>query len=331
VKIIANKIKSGDEVRIIAPSQSLHIISKENIALAISLLESLGLKITFGKNVNEVDLMNSSSIKSRIQDLHDAFSNPKVKAILTVIGGFNSNQLLKHIDYGLIKRNPKIFCGFSDITALQNAIFHKTNLVTYSGPHFSTFAMKKGAEYILTHFKKMFFENNKILIKPSKQWADDAWFLDQENRVFYDNEGYWVIQEGNAKGTIIGGSLSTFQLLHGTDYLPSFENTILFIEADSISEGSIDIAEFDRDLQSVIHQPNFEKVQALLIGRFEKKFGMTLEKLKFIIDTKSELKNIPIIANIDFGHTNPIFTYPVGGICEINVHRGTVKINMIED
>lgn len=331
MKLLPSKLTKGDEIRIIAPSQSMQIISKENIDLAIESFESLGLKVTFGKNVNEVDMMDSSSIDSRIQDLHEAFSNPNVKAILTVIGGFNANQLLRYIDYDLIKRNPKIFCGFSDITVLQNAIFHKTGLITYSGPHFSTFAMKKGFEYILEYFKKMFFESGKISIKPSQQWSDDAWFMEQEKRVFYDNEGYWILNEGTAKGTILGGSLSTFQLLHGTDYMPSFENTILFIEADAITGGSIDTVEFDRDLQSIIHQPNFEKVQALVIGRFEKKFNIDLEMLRYLISSKKELKNIPVIANVDFGHTNPIFTFPIGGICEVSAQPQTVKIELLEE
>jgi muramoyltetrapeptide carboxypeptidase LdcA involved in peptidoglycan recycling len=331
MKIVPEKLVEGDQVRVIAPSRSLKIIDENNIKHAIKAIEALGLKVTFGKNVNELDIMSSSSIASRIEDLHVAFADKNVKAILTVIGGFNSNQLLSYIDYDLIKKNPKIFCGFSDITALQNAIYHKSGLITYSGPHFSTFAMKKGFEYTLNYFKNILFNKNKIKILASEQWADDAWFLDQENRIFYDNEGYWLIHEGQANGKIIGGSLSTFQLLHGTSYMPSLENTILFIEADAITEGNFDIVEFDRDLQSLIHQPNFDKVQGIVIGRFEKKFNMNLEKLKFIISTKQELKNLPIIANADFGHTNPIFTFLIGGLCEMSASERSVNIELFEE
>lgn len=329
--IIANKLKAGDEVRIIAPSLSLKIISEENIKYAIKTIEALGLKVTFGKNVNEIDMMGSSSIASRIEDLHEAFADKNVKAVLCVIGGSSCNQLLNYIDYELIQNNPKIFCGYSDITALQNAIYARTRLVTYSGPQFSSFGMQKGFEYTLEYFKKIFFENNKIDITPSDYWSDDAWYLDQENRHFIKNEGYWIIKEGQAKGTIIGGNLCTFQLLHGTVYLPSVdENIILFIEADSITREDIDALEFDRDLQSLIHQPNFDKVKGLIIGRFEKKFNMDLEKLKFIINTKRELKNMPIIANADFGHTNPMFTFPVGGMCEMKADKEKVIIEIFE-
>jgi len=141
--IFPSKLMPGDEVRVIAPSRSMGIISNTNKALAIKPLEDLGLCVTFGQHVNEHDHMHSSSTASRITDLHTAFADQNVKAVLAVIGGYNSNQLLDLIDYELIKQNPKIFCGFSDITALGNAIYHKTGLVTYSGMHFSTFAMQK--------------------------------------------------------------------------------------------------------------------------------------------------------------------------------------------
>jgi len=332
MRIVPKKLVPGDQIRVIAPSLSLKIISDDNTELAIKALEALGLTITFGKETQKIDKMSSSSIEARISDLQDAFSDSDVKGILTVIGGFNSNQLLKYIDYGLIQKNPKIFCGYSDITALQNAIYHKAGLVTYSGPHFSAFAMKKGLEYTLASFKETFFEPHRIrYCIPSENWSDDAWFLDQNNTVFYVNEGYWVIKEGKAKGCILGGNLSTFQLLHGTPYFPSLENSILFIEADSISEGIVDVAEFDRDLQSLIHQPGFEKVQGLVIGRFEKKFKMDFEALKFIIDSKKELSNIPVVANVDFGHTMPMFVFPIGGEAQVNVQSQQVTIELVEN
>jgi muramoyltetrapeptide carboxypeptidase len=324
--IFPNKLKPGDEVRVIAPSSSLGIVSKENKALAIKALEDLGLRVSFGQHVDELDLMRSSSIQSRIADLHEAFQDPKVKAILAVLGGSNSNQLLQYINYELIKANPKIFCGFSDITALQNAIFHRTGLVTYSGPQFSSFAMQKGFEYSLEYFNKIFFENKEINIHCSSMWSDDEWYLDQENRTFHPNEGYWVIHPGTASGTIIGGNVSTILLLHGTSYMPSPVNIILFLESDNITEGH-GVWEFDRALQSMIHQSYFRHVKALVIGRFEEKFEMSSERLKFIIETKPELRNLPIIANVDFGHTMPTLTFPIGGTCRLEANAdGKVRI-----
>ena len=314
--LFPNKLKPGDEVRVIAPSRSMGIISSDNKALAIKALEKLGLHVTFGRHVDEEDIMYSSSVASRISDLHIAFSDQNVKAILAVIGGYNSNQLLEFIDYSLIKSNPKIFCGFSDITALGNTITHKTGLVTYSGVHFSSFGMQKGFEYSLEYFKKIFFESNEISLLPSKEWSDDAWYLDQEKRVFHPNPGYKVIHPGQAEGRIIGGHLGTLRLLCGTPYMPSLEESILFLEGDAISR-SVDVYEFDRNLQALIHSPDFGKVRAIVIGRFESHFGMTDEKLRAILETKPALNNIPIIADADFGHTTPIFTFPIGGVCRL--------------
>src|SRR3989339_1864763 len=153
-KIYSEKLKSGDEVRIIAPSRSMAILSEEIKNIANRRFEELGLKLSLGKHVNESDEFNSSLIKSRVDDLHEAFSDKNVKAIITVIGGFNSNQLLRYIDWDLIKNNPKIFCGYSDITALNNSIYAKTGLVTYSGPHYSSFGQELYFDYTLEYFKK---------------------------------------------------------------------------------------------------------------------------------------------------------------------------------
>jgi len=94
--IIPAKLKQGDEIRIIAPSKSLSLLSDELIKLAIEKIKNEGFKVTFSKNCKQKDIFNSSSIKSRVEDLHDAFSDKNVKAIFTAIGGYNSNQLLKY-------------------------------------------------------------------------------------------------------------------------------------------------------------------------------------------------------------------------------------------
>lgn len=326
--MIPNKLRPGDEVRVIAPSRSFQIISQENIQYASQSLDSIGLKVSFGKHVDECDLMLSSSIAGRVSDLHEAFSDANVQAILTVIGGYNSNQLLRYIDYELIKNNPKIFCGFSDITALSNAIYHKTDLITYSGPHFSSFAMQKGFEYSMDYFKKIFFENSPFKVDPSELWADDAWFLEQNNRIFHKGSGYWPMNPGQATGKIVGGNLGTLRLLQGTEYMPSLKDCILFLEDDAITDGHDDV-EFDRSLQSLIHQPEFDTVKAIVIGRFENKFEMSFEKLKFIIETKAELKHIPVVANADFGHTTPIFTFPIGGTCRVNVNEDSAQLELV--
>ena len=311
--MIPNKLKQGDEIRVISPSGSLSIISKENIQIAFKRLEKLGFKVTFSKNSREHDEFDSSSIKSRVEDIHEAFSDKNVKAMLTIVGGFNSNQILRYLDYGLIKSNLKILCGYSDITALQNAIYAKTGLVTYSGPHFSTFGMLKGFDYTLEYFKKCLIEKDFIEVKPSEEWSDDKWYLNQEKRKFIKNKGHLVINNGKAEGTIIGANLCTFNLLQGTESMPGLKDSILFLEDDYESQPH----HFDRNLQSLIHLPDFKHVKGIVIGRSQKASKMTNELLIKIIKTKKELSNIPVIANVDFGHTSPMITFPIGGKARI--------------
>lgn len=325
-KIFPKKLKIGDEVRVIAPARSLAIISKENREIANKRIEELGLKISFGKHVDEKDDFASSSIKSRIEDLHEAFSDKNVKAVFTVIGGFNSNQLLKYIDWDLIKKNPKIICGYSDITALNDSIFAKTGLVTYSAPQYSTFGQKLYFDYTLDYFEKCLFKNDPFEIKPSESWSDDKWYKDQDNRKLIPNEGWLMINEGNAEGTILGVNLCTFNLLQGTEYMPSLNNSILFLEDDETSKSF----DFDRNLQSLIHLPDFSEVKAIVIGRFQKESEMTNSLLTQIIKTKKELNNIPVLANIDFGHTSPIISFPVGGTCKVEATSESQSLRIIE-
>ena len=324
--MVPNKLKKGDEVRVIAPSRSMAILKDDCIKLATERLEALGLKVTFGKYVMEADPdYMCTSAKHRVEDLNEAFKDKNVKAILTVIGGFNSNQILDYIDYEAIKENPKIFCGFSDITALSNAIHGKTGLVTYSGPHYSSFGMLKGFEYTLEYFKKMFFEEEELEIESSKDWSDDAWFVDQENRDFIENEGMFIINEGTAEGDIVGGNLCTLNLLQGTSYMPNIENKILFIEDDEMA-GKLFLVEFDRNLQSLIHTPEFKTVKGIVLGRAQKASQMTKEKWIKLIKNKPELENIPVIANANFGHTTPIITFPVGGHAKLEAIDGKIKL-----
>ncbi len=327
-KIVPTKLNIGDEIRVIAPSRSMCILNEETINIAKDRLERLGFKISFGKNVSKSigEDYNCASIEDRVEDLHEAFSDKNVKAILTVIGGYNVNQLLDYIDYDLIKENPKILCGFSDITALCNAIYKKTGMVTYSGPHFSSFGMKKGFEYTEQYFKNMFMQDKNVLIQSSKEWSHDSWYKNQEERTFIKNEGMKVVNKGEAEGTIIGGNLCTLNLLQGTEYMPDLEDSILFIEDDGLV-GNVFNMEFDRDLQSLLHSAKNKKIRAIIVGRAEPNCDMNDEKWKRILKTKQELNDVPIVINANFGHTTPIFKFPIGGYFKVKVDKN-IKIEI---
>lgn len=324
--LIPPKLEKGDEIRIIAPSRSLGIISQEKRAIANDFFKKYGFKLSFGKFVDEYDLFKSSSIASRIEDLHTAFADKSVKAIITAIGGSNATQLLNKIDYELIKSNPKILCGFSDITALNTAIFAKTKLVTYSGAQYSTFAMKKGLEYTENYFFKCLMDSEPFDIKPAIKWSDDAWYIDQEKRTFQSNNGPLILQSGTAEGTIIGGNISIFTNLKGTEYFPSIKDTILFLENDAIAGASC-FEEFDRMLHALSYHPEFKQIKGLVIGRFQSIANVTEEILKESIERKNFPKGAPIIANLDFGHTVPIFTFPVGGQAKIKENIVSITVH----
>lgn len=323
-KIYPEKLKIKDEIRIIAPSRSMKILGEELKNIANDRFKGLGLKLSFGKYINETDEFNSSSIESRIQDFHNAFTDKNVKGIITVIGGFNSNQLLKYINWDLIKNNPKIFLGYSDITVLNNAIFTKTGLITYSGPHYSTFGQKLYFDYTMEYFQKCLMEEKPFEVKISNSWSDDQWYLDQNKRNLINNSGYIVINEGESKGTILGANLCTFNLLQGTEYFPDLTDSILFLEDDYETVPHT----FDRDLQSLINLSDFKKVKGLVIGRFQKASKITDDLLIKIIKTKKELNNIPVIINVDFGHTDPKITFPVGGEVKIIAKKKLISIKI---
>ncbi len=316
--MIPPKLKEGNEIRVISPAESMAMIADDQRDLAIQRFKQMGLTVSFGQHAyNE-----NAAIEQRVSDIHDAFRDPEVKAILTTIGGYNSNQLLQYLDYELIAENPKILCGFSDITALANAIYKKTGLVTSSGPHFSTFGMEKGIEYTEEYFKKMFLNSNPVDISPANHWSDDKWFMNQENRCFHLHEGYAVIHEGRAEGISMGGNLCTLNLLQGTEYMPPLEGKVLFLEDDFLTN----VPTFDRDLQSLIHQPHFDQVRGLVIGRFQKASNISLDDLTQIIHSKPELSRIPVVAEASFGHTTPQFTFPIGG--EVSLEAKAEKVTV---
>lgn len=326
--IIPPKLKKGDGVRVIAPACSLATpwITDEAKNIAIQRFKELGLALSFSKHVNEIDDFDSSSIESRISDLHEAFADTSIQLVLPVTGGFNCNQLLSYIDYDLIKTNPKIFCGYSDITALSNAIYAKTGLITYLGSSFFSFGEKKGFDYELEYFKKCLFSDKSFEVKASPKWSDDRWAYDQENRNFRNNEGFWIIHEGEAEGKIIGGNQCTLNLLQGTEYMPDIKDSILFLEDDDEAH----IATIDRDLQSIIHLPDFKKVRAIVFGRFQVATKMTRKLLTQIVETKKELASLPVIANVDFGHTSPMITFPIGGTAKLVAQDNKVKLEIIK-
>ncbi|NOU88680.1 LD-carboxypeptidase [Paenibacillus sp. LMG 31460] len=310
--MIANKLNVGDEIRIIAPSRSLNVIRQDVFDKAIEFLSNKGFVISFSKNCREIDETDSSSVHSRVEDLHEAFLDKNVKAILTCIGGFNVNQILEYIDYSLIEKNPKILCGFSDITASLNSIYAKTKLVTYHGPHFSSFGFNNEIEYTNDYFEKCLLKKETFFIRPSEHAKE-----------------YYTIQEGSFEGEIVGGNLCTLNLLQGTEFMPDLKNKILFLEDDNIV-GDYFTFEFERNLQSIIQTAGFDGVKGIVLGRFEDSCKMDIHTIKRMVSTKKQLKNIPVVSNVDFGHLLPFATIPIGGVVRIEANATIVSLEVVE-
>lgn len=327
------KLRDGDRIRVIAPSRSRGIIAPALRSIAADRLRALRLDVTFGGNVDEIDAFDSSSVEARVTDLHDAFADRQVAGIMTVIGGFNSNQLLPHLDWDLIASNPKIFCGYSDITALQHALLAHTGLLTYSGPHWSSFSMRDHFEQTLVWFRRTVFapeaggHDGPLELGASSQWTDDQWFLDQDDRRPRPTSGWWSLGgDGVASGMIIGGNLATVTLLTGTPHMPLPEACVLVLEDDAESQPH----DFDRLLHSLLqHLAHVgTQVRAVVIGRFQRDSRMTRELLQAIVATALP-RDLPVVANIDYGHTSPMLTIPIGGEIEVGVSGADIALRLL--
>ncbi len=308
--MIASKLKLGDEVRVIAPSRNLTEVWQNVHDQAVAFFKREGFDLTFSKNSREVGSFHSSRITSRVEDIHEAFSDPNVKMIITCLGGFNCNKLLRYIDYDLIAKNPKILCGYSDITALHNAIYAKTGLVTYHGPHYGTFTFDKEAEYTRKAFFDCVINDTSFLVEPSETAAK-----------------YYTVQEGVCEGTIIGGNLCTLNLLQGTPYMPDIRDKVLFLEDDNIM-GDYFCYEFDRNLESLLQTDAADTIKGIVFGRFDDSCNLTLETIAEIIKNKVS-SNIPVIFGADFGHVLPMITFPIGGTVRIQASKNNAEIFIV--
>ncbi|HVX43402.1 MAG TPA: S66 peptidase family protein [Mycobacteriales bacterium] len=324
--IIPRKLEKGDTIRVVAPSCALGSISPTHQGVIDARFAAMGLRYTFGAHIDECDEFDSASVESRVADIHAAFADREVAGILTVIGGYNANQLLPYLDWQLIRQNPKIFCGYSDITALQAAMLAKADLVTYSGPHWLAFGMRELFEETQEAFLDCLFSGAALELRPSARWTDDTWFLDQDDRQPQPNDGWWVLHHGEASGQIVGGNLCTLNLLQGTEFMPSLDGSVLMIEDDYESQPPT----FDRDLTSLLQQRDARGIRGVVIGRFQTRSDMPRDRLRAIIDSKRELAGLPVIANVDFGHTNPMLTIPIGGSVRMEAGAGNSRIAVTE-
>ena len=324
--IFPNSINKGDKIMVIAPSDALKSTSGTKDLAQKRLESEFGVEVVYSSNCFDFDTDDSESILKRAIDLNNAFSDKSIKAVICGTGGFNANEILPFINWDVVKNNPKVFIGSSDNTVLVNAIYAKTGLVTYYGPNFFKFGMKLGLEYTLDYFKKCLTDKASFLITPSEKWSNDKWFKDQDNRNFIKNEGFLLCSSGTVKGSLIGGNLCSLNLLQGTEYFPVTDNkTILFIEDDDLA-GEDTFGEFKRNLTSLMQTPLSKFVSGIVLGRFAVNSQMDNEKIKKLFESNKIFKNVPVVANVDFGHCDPNITFPLGGEVSLSASEEKVEI-----
>ena len=314
------RLKKGDHIRVVSPSSSIESIGgfEANVA-AKKKLEALGFRLSFSEHYFENDIFDSAPIASRVADLEAAFANETIDAILTTIGGFNCNELLPYLDFDLIAQNPKIFCGYSDTTALLNAIYAKTGMQTYMGPAYSSFKMREGQDYQTQAWLNAVTQDS-FTLEPSEEWSSDAWYIPDAPRTFFPTD-WKVYNPGQASGVAIGGNLSTFALLHGTEFAPKPDKYILFLEEAEEDH----YVEFTRHFAALLQV--YPNPQAVLIGRFPKETEMTEEILLTILDKHPILKKVPVLYDLDFAHTQPLFTITIGGQVEIDTKTFSITFS----
>ena len=314
------RLKIGDHIRVVSPSSSIERIGgfEANVA-AKEKLEALGFRLSFSEHYFKNDIFDSAPIASRVADLEAAFANETIDAILTTIGGFNCNELLPYLDFDLIAQNPKIFCGYSDTTALLNAIYAKTGMQTYMGPAYSSFKMEQGQQYQTTSWLNAVTQDTYQLT-PSLEWSSDAWYLPDAPRTFFQTE-WKVYNPGQASGIAIGGNISTLNLLTGTEFAPRPDKYVLFLE-EAEDDDYLIIA---RHLTALLQ--TYPNPQAVVFGRFPKETKLTEEILLTILDKHPILKKVPVLYDLDFAHTQPLFTITIGGQVEIDTKTFSITFS----
>lgn len=288
----------GDKIGVMAPSSHVELCDLDK---AGTVLENKGFKVFIHPQSLARLQQSAGSHAEKIAALHELFADPSVKAIIAAGGGNRALHLLDKIDYNLIEENPKILMGFSDVTALLNAIYAKTGLTTYHGPVF-----KKLADY---------------------EPLDAMLAVLAGEKATYDLRPARVIREGEARGPMIGGNLCLFQYLCGTAFMPDADGAILFLE-----DCNEELSRIDRMLLHLRRMGVLERICGLLLGEFSdmkdtgRPFGFTLEDL---VREHTDGLNIPIVMDAPFGHGKNLPVFPVGGMARLTADGADAALRLL--
>lgn len=309
--IIPEGLKEGDTIGIVSPAGA--IFESEPYEIARESFEALGLQVKFGEFTKSRYGHLAGTDEERASELMQMFADPEIKAIIALRGGSGAARILDKLDYGIIKKNPKIFMGYSDITALHLAIHKKTGLVTFHGP----VAVSTWNSFSTKYFKSLFFEREAVEYSNPTDKGDEL--TQTSNRIR-------TITPGTAKGRLLGGNLSVLTGIMGTPYFPEdWKGKILYIEEIGEKIYAVDRMMTQLQLGGVL-----EQISGFVFGKCNdcepggNGYGsLTLEE---VIDHYLKPLNIPAFSGAMIGHIANNATIPNGIEAEMDADMGTIKL-----
>ncbi|MFX4302708.1 S66 family peptidase [Alicyclobacillus tolerans] len=317
-----SKLSFGDTVGIVSPASGVAAFCPKRLRRGVNCLENMGFNVLLGEHCAKHTGHTAGTIDERLSDLHSMYRNNDVKAIITAIGGYNSHQLLDELDYELLRKNPKILLGYSDITALQLGIFSQTRMVTYMGPAILPQFGEFGGlfDYTRNSFEDILMNSasERQTLRPSESWTDESlkWDIeDNRQRALQASTEWKILKHGEAIGRIISGNMSTLLLLAGTKYWPDLTGAILCLEDDETTNPAI----IDRYLIQLRHMGVYEQISALIVGRFPTQTSFTeSDPLENVLTIATRGYSFPIVYDVDFGHTDPMMILANGVLARLN-------------
>ncbi len=309
--IVPKRLKKGDTIGLITPAG---VITSQKLEYTKKLLNQLGYKTVHTKNVLLKKGYLAGSDKEKLDDLHFMFKNDEVDAIICVRGGYGTMRLLPDIDYNLIAKHPKILIGYSDITALLQAIYKKTGLVGFHG----VVGTSAFTQYTLNNFSTILTDVSETKVIHSFPPLPDS----VESYIPY------VLNRGKVQGHLIGGNLALLASLMGTPFEPDFENKIVFIE--DIDEAPYRI---DRMLTQLLLSGKLQKAAGIVLGVFNAcdldRENLSPENslsLKEVITDRLSSLKMPIMYGFSFGHIQNQAIFPVGVLAEMDTDSFTINL-----
>lgn len=314
------KLQKGDMVAIISPSGGVPTELKEQFNNGVKFLESLSLKVRIGKHTLGRYFYSSGTVEERLSDIHEAFADKRVKAIIMSIGGSVANSLLDRLDFDLIKKNPKIFLGISDGTTLLNPIFSKTGLVTYHGPDLIFTFGKPMSPIIKENLVKTLFQGKVGQLQPNPCWKGLD-ILNKDEKY----QGWQCVRKGKESGRLVGGNENCLIKLDNTEFRPDYKGAILFLEAYKATVEDLDQA-FTHFRQAGV----FDEISGLILGHFYGSHMADKNQDREVRDVMFEAtKNyfFPILEIGEIGHNVENYIMPIGCQATIDTEKKYFSID----